>query len=573
MRKFLLMVPALFFAVLLLAGEPVQAASRLQEVPAKDKVVIVIDPGHGGNNLGTTQNNHTEKFMTMTTALAMYEELLLYDNVEVYLTRTDDRSMTLKARAEFASQVNADFLFSVHYNASETHESYGAEVWASAFQPYNGYGYQFGYEILTDMKEAGLLVRGVKTRLGDKELDYYGIIREAVALEIPAVIIEHCHVDEERDADYCDSDEKLEAFGRMDATAVARYFGLKSSTLGVDYSDFSLTESSSEENVKATFFDTTEPDICRIAYAGMNEAGDRLALSVTAADHDSTLMYYSYSLDGGKTFQAREAWPESDALNGSYRESFILNLNIQPGTTPEIVVRAYNMYDLYTESNCYIVQDKEGIMPTGKESDGGPESTNGISIGNSGNVPENGTKTASGTSAGNGTNTASGTLAGNGTNTASGTSAGNGTNTASGTSAGNGTNTASGTSAGNGTKTDSNHMGGDGTKTDSGNRGASDFGPGSAAASEQDTAAGTVPGSSGLAAGGSGRTMEVIPVNAGVLDKSPERDIWELLPLCLVCAGILLIILTVFEGILYHNRKKRRDQARNDFGNVTNQIK
>ena len=150
MRRFVYM----FLAVLLSSfwlSETLQAAPRLQETSGK--TVIVIDPGHGGENRGTIENNHEEKLMTMTTALAMYEELLLYDDVEVYLTRTEDTDMSLKERAAFAQSVDADFLFSIHYNASVNHEIFGSEVWVSSVSPYNGYGYQFGYEFLSDMKD------------------------------------------------------------------------------------------------------------------------------------------------------------------------------------------------------------------------------------------------------------------------------------------------------------------------------------------------------------------------------------------------------------------------------------
>ncbi len=225
MGRFSLIVGIAVLIILLLPGA-VRAAPRLQDIKG-EKLVIVIDPGHGGENRGTIENSHEEKQMTMTTALAMYEELVQYEDVEVYLTHTEDIDMTLKERAAFAKSVDADFLFSIHYNASANHEFFGSEVWVSAFPPYNSYGYQFGCEFLTDMREFGLLVRGVKTRLGDKGLDYYGIIRESVALDIPAVIIEHCHVDEARDAVYCENDEQLRQFGKMDAAAVARYFGLK----------------------------------------------------------------------------------------------------------------------------------------------------------------------------------------------------------------------------------------------------------------------------------------------------------------------------------------------------------
>lgn len=330
----------------------VKAAPRLQET--EGKVVIVIDPGHGGENRGTIENNHEEKFMTMTTALAMYEELLLYENVEVYLTHESDVDMSLKERAAFAQSVDADFLFSIHYNASENHELYGSEVWVSSVSPYNSYGYQFGYEFLSDMRQKGLLIRGVKTRLGSDGTDYYGIIRESVALEIPAVIIEHCHVDEERDAVYCAEEEQLKEFGRADAAAVARYFGLKSSVLGVDYTDYPLAEADASSNVAVTAVDSTPPESCVIDFVDADYEEGTLELMVSAFDSDSALLYYSYSFDGGQTFSAREAWSGSDTLTGSYEGSFPLKLEIPPNTAPEVVVRAYNVYDLYAESNPYI---------------------------------------------------------------------------------------------------------------------------------------------------------------------------------------------------------------------------
>ncbi len=327
------------------------AAELLQETG--EKVVVVIDPGHGGSNLGTTANGHEEKSMTLVTALAMYDELLLYDGIEVYLTRTQDKDMTLKERAQFAESVEADFLFSIHYNASEQHDAYGAEVWVPMHAPYSTYGYQFGYEALTNFRELGLLVRGIKTRPGEKGLDYYGILRESVALEVPAVIIEHCHVDEAHDAGFCDSEEKLQLLGRRDAAAVARYFGLKSSALNVDYSDREAADTGDEAWLNALLNARTAPELCQISYVDADYEEGLLTLSVSGSDSDSGLLYYSYSIDGGETFSGRESWPGGDGLTGAYQKEFTLMLNIPPGLRPVVVVRAYNGFDIGTESNPY----------------------------------------------------------------------------------------------------------------------------------------------------------------------------------------------------------------------------
>lgn len=348
----------LFFIILLsilfvMSSLPVQAATRVQDFG--EKLVIVIDPGHGGENLGTIESGFLEKEMTLTTAQAMYDELSLFDDVEIYLTRTEDVDLSLKERAEYAASVNADFLFSIHYNASVEHNLFGSEVWISATAPYNPYGYQFGYEFLQQMQDMGLHLRGIKTRLkDDKTSDYYGIIRESVALDIPAAILEHCHVDEERDNVFCDSDHDLMAFGEADAHAVARYFGLKSSFLEVDYSgEENLPNVSKDTPVKATLLDETPPDICMIELIDTEYKKDtvNVTLRVSAADYDSPLIFYDYSSDGGHTYSSLQSWPGSNALTGEYKDTFELTVSLSAKNLTGVKFRAYNLFDASTESN------------------------------------------------------------------------------------------------------------------------------------------------------------------------------------------------------------------------------
>lgn len=333
-----------------------QSTGRVQQT--QTPVVIVLDPGHGGKNDGTTENGFLEKSMTMITALAAYEELQKYDGIEVYLTHTEDEDMSLKERAEFAASVNADFLFSIHYNASENHELFGSEVWISCAPPYHAYGYQFGWLQMKQMEEMGLSLRGIKTRQNNDKEDYYGVIRECVALEVPAVIIEHCHVDEPRDTVFLSSDEDLKAFGVADATSIARYFGLKSTILGVDYSTgVDYPAILPEEKNRLAFRDETAPDICIIEKKAIDTDDLTVTLDVSAADYDSMLLYYDYSLDGGLTYSTRQLWPDCNIYDGSYRDSFPLTLEIPEGTVnPSIVIRAYNNFDLFLESNTVKVE-------------------------------------------------------------------------------------------------------------------------------------------------------------------------------------------------------------------------
>lgn len=345
-------VGLLLFSTLFM-NMPITASAAYRVQHTEDPVVIVIDPGHGGENEGTTENGFQEKSMTLVTAQAMYDELCLYDNVEVHMTRTEDVELSLKERAEYAASVNADFLFSIHYNASVNHNLFGSEVWISSKTPYNAYGYQFGYSQLQTMRDMGLHLRGIKTRLKDDGVsDYYGIIRESVALSVPAVIIEHCHVDEENDSIFCDTDAELEAFGKADALSVAKYFGLKSTALGVDYSENAILPQVSEDStVRASLKDETAPDVCVIELGTVNNKTGEIELHVTAADYDSPLIYYDYSVDGGKTYSKLQMWPESDVLKGTYRDTFSFSIQNVVGIKPDIIFRAYNMFDGCRESN------------------------------------------------------------------------------------------------------------------------------------------------------------------------------------------------------------------------------
>ncbi|MBP5668790.1 MAG: N-acetylmuramoyl-L-alanine amidase [Lachnospiraceae bacterium] len=327
------------------------AAPRIQKT--KSPVIIMIDPGHGGDNEGTKEGVILEKEMNMITAQVMKEELANFEGIEVYMTRDGDYDLSLKDRAKAAESVHADFLISIHYNASESHALYGSEAWISLNQEYHNQGYQLGTMFLREYREMGLMLRGIKTRRHSKGNDYYGVLRESVNLGIPAIIVEHCHVDHKNDRSFCDSKEDLEEFGRADARAVAKYFGLKSSKLGIDYSQEAetLPEVIPGTLVPRATQDTTAPELCHVVLNSAKFDEDKVSLTVSARDPESNLAYYSYSFDGGETYTETIPWPEGDILTGVFEGSFTIELDVPDGTIPEICFRAVNPYDLDCASN------------------------------------------------------------------------------------------------------------------------------------------------------------------------------------------------------------------------------
>lgn len=79
--------------------------------------VIVVDPGHGGNDNGATGSS----FSTLEKTINLQVSLLLKNKLEaagakVIMTRSDDRKLTLQQRVDIAVQQNADIFVSIHHN-------------------------------------------------------------------------------------------------------------------------------------------------------------------------------------------------------------------------------------------------------------------------------------------------------------------------------------------------------------------------------------------------------------------------------------------------------------------------
>lgn len=344
--------------------------------PVKD-VVVVIDPGHGGSNKGANYNGVYEKSITMKTAQAMYDELSKYEGVKVHLTHTDiEQDMSLKERAEYAKSVNADYLVSLHFNASEEHSLYGCEVWVPSIGTYYTRGYQMGDKLIEELTKTGINSRGIKTKLGDDGDEYYGIIRECENRGISSVIVEHCHLDNYHDSKYWDEESDFVNFGKSDATAVARYLKLKSSTLGKDFTqekNVSVSEPS-----KRIAQDTTPPKLHNVEITNYNENLGRLEFKIAAEDLDSGINYYSYSLDGGVTFSELYLWKAG--VSGGEMNVVVDNLSRK---NIELVVRVYNLYDVNVQSETKVIKSETGTdNKTGNDSGNISDNDSGAELNN-----------------------------------------------------------------------------------------------------------------------------------------------------------------------------------------------
>lgn len=89
---------------------------------------IVLDPGHGGGDLGTSVGGLYEKDLTLDLARRL-RSLLLAEGFSVHLTRDADSRLSLRERARLANDLGADLFLSIHLNWFEgASESRGVET-------------------------------------------------------------------------------------------------------------------------------------------------------------------------------------------------------------------------------------------------------------------------------------------------------------------------------------------------------------------------------------------------------------------------------------------------------------
>jgi N-acetylmuramoyl-L-alanine amidase len=90
---------------------------------------IVIDPGHGGDDVGVrSEKGAQEKNLTLDIARRVRSMVQNQLGLRVILTRDDDRTMTLDDRAAVANNGKANLLISLHVNGARVPEQAGAEV-------------------------------------------------------------------------------------------------------------------------------------------------------------------------------------------------------------------------------------------------------------------------------------------------------------------------------------------------------------------------------------------------------------------------------------------------------------
>jgi len=202
---------------------------------AKDKdgdYVIVIDPGHGGSDVGAVSSitKDKEKDLNWNIAVALKAELQTYSGVKVYLTRGSAEFQSNVGRAGVGREVGADYLISIHNNSSSSSSPNGIVCYGTVISEYKEAAKKMGLAIAQEVHKLGInLYSGgyaVRSSSYSNDSDYYTFLGEASRSGIPSLIVEHCYISNPSDAAFVHKLENQYKMGSADATGIAKTLGL-----------------------------------------------------------------------------------------------------------------------------------------------------------------------------------------------------------------------------------------------------------------------------------------------------------------------------------------------------------
>ncbi len=164
---------------------------------------IILDPGHGGEDLGASYQGRLEKDDNLNLALAV-GQILADNGIDVVYTRTTDVYNTPQEKAAMGNMSDADFFISIHRNSSETPNTYSG-IETLIFDP-SGIKEVMADNINTELAALGFANHGISIRPN------LAVLRRT---KMPALLVEAGFINNDKDNALLD-----EKFGEI-AAAIA----------------------------------------------------------------------------------------------------------------------------------------------------------------------------------------------------------------------------------------------------------------------------------------------------------------------------------------------------------------
>jgi N-acetylmuramoyl-L-alanine amidase len=123
----------LFLLLLYIKYDEGRMIKQKKDLTAADEIfTVVIDPGHGGKDVGATgASGQYEKDFTLNLATKLRDILEQEEQLEVHMTREEDTFISTEDmyRPRFANELDADIFISIHGNTYEDPKVSGTEAY------------------------------------------------------------------------------------------------------------------------------------------------------------------------------------------------------------------------------------------------------------------------------------------------------------------------------------------------------------------------------------------------------------------------------------------------------------
>jgi len=111
----------------------IESRTAKSSAESKPFAVVVLDPGHGGQDSGAMCGGVLEKDLTLDVARRI-DRLLNSEGIATLMTRVGDTYVSLADRAAFANRVRKCIFVSIHFNEDNKPVASGVETYYAAHQ-------------------------------------------------------------------------------------------------------------------------------------------------------------------------------------------------------------------------------------------------------------------------------------------------------------------------------------------------------------------------------------------------------------------------------------------------------
>ena len=173
-------------------------------IKKEDEIIVCIDAGHGGYDVGAVNGNRYEKNDNLALA-KLVQKILEEQGIKTIMTRDNDTKVSLRQRCRIANKKEADIFVSIHRNSAESGK--GIEIWTSRSKSKEDLN--LANIILEELVESEIQEnRGVKSGTAKGGFTDYYVLKNT---KMPSCLVELGFISNEKDNELFDKNIEIYA--------------------------------------------------------------------------------------------------------------------------------------------------------------------------------------------------------------------------------------------------------------------------------------------------------------------------------------------------------------------------